>query len=84
MHDSGMGQRTISVPADVHELLSAQRRPGESFGDLLRRRMRPPAETCGDILDRLEASPLQSVDLKRLTSFRKVRGPRSPQSAPWA
>ena len=79
----GMGRSTISVPADVHELLSAQKQPGESFGDLLSRRMRPPAETCGDILDRLEASPLPSVDLKRLTSFRKGRGRRSPKSAPW-
>lgn len=34
-----MGTRTISIPEDVHALLTAQKQPGESFGDLLRRRM---------------------------------------------
>jgi hypothetical protein len=84
VHGSGIGQRTISVPADVHELLSAQKEPGESFGDLLRRPMRPPADTCGELLDRLEDLPLPALDRKQLTAFRKGRRCRSHRPAPRA
>lgn len=81
-----MGQRTISIPADVHELLSAQKHPGESFGDLLRRRMRPPANTCGELLERLDEMDehLAGLDLERLNQVVTGRGRRSPRPRPGA
>lgn len=72
-----MTNRTIRVPPDVHEMLAAQKQPGESFGDLLRRRMRPPANTCGELLARLEELPLPQVDDERMASFLTGRGRRS-------
>jgi hypothetical protein len=78
-----MGNRTISVPADVHELLRQQKLAGESFGDLLRRRLQPPADTCGEILDRLEELDphLAGIQLAELDRLAASRGRRSRRPA---
>lgn len=76
-----MKYRTISIPPDVHEMLAAQKQPGESFGDLLRRRMRPPANTCDELLERLEELPLPQLDEERMAGFLASRGRRSQRPA---
>ena len=72
-----MGHRTITVPEDVHAMLAAQKQSGESFGELLRRRLRPPADTCGELLERLEQLPPPAVHEASLKALLAGRGRRS-------
>jgi predicted CopG family antitoxin len=82
-HGRDMGNRSISVPDDVHELLRRQKLAGESLGDLLRRRLQPPADRCGEVLERLdELDPhLAGVELAVLKRFTLSRGRRSRRPA---
>lgn len=81
-----MSFRTLTIPADVHALLKSQKLPGESFGDLLRRRMRPPADTRGEALDRLEEmdAHLPPPDPQLDRALASGRGRRSRRPAPRA
>lgn len=48
----GMGTRTISLAEDAYEALSAMRKPGESFSDVVRRLTRTRSLTeLGDAMD---------------------------------
>ena len=81
-----MAFTTITIPADVHSLLRSLKQPGESFGDVIRRRVRPPADPCGELLDRLEDTDrhLPPADPALEAKLHAGRGRRTDRPAPRA
>jgi len=62
-----MGTRTISLSDDAYESLSAAKRPGESFSDVVRRLARRRSLTdLADVVDRRAADAIaQAIEANR-------------------
>lgn len=70
-----MGTRTISLADDAYEALSAMRRPGESFSDVVRRLTRSRSLTdLGEIMDQEAAeSVAEAVEANRRERIERRR-----------
>jgi predicted CopG family antitoxin len=73
----------ITVSVEAHERLSALKKPGQSFSDVILENVeRPPYETAGELLDSFKEEPVPyKADPTVLTELKKGRGRRSPRPA---
>jgi len=75
-----MPVKTITIDMQAYNLLSAQKRPGESFSKLVKRRLRP-ARTAASLLDGLRQVALSEDALDRVEELIKARV-ESPAASP--
>jgi predicted CopG family antitoxin len=71
----------ITISVEAHERLSALKRPGQSFSDVILENVdRPPYETAGELLDSFKEDPVPyNADPTVLAEIKKDRGRRSPR-----
>ena len=76
-----MGTRTISLAEDAYEALSAMRRPGESFTDVVRRLTRTRSLTeLGEAMDSEAAEEVASaVEANREERIQRRREELDPE-----
>jgi len=75
-----MAVKTITIDMEAYNLLTAQKRPGESFSRLVKRRLRP-SRTAATLLDRLSKVALSEDALDRVDEVIKSRA-ASPAESP--
>ena len=73
----------ITISVEAHERLSALKKPGQSFSDVILENVeRPPYETAGELLDSFKEDPLPyNADPAALKELKTGRGRRSPRPA---
>lgn len=71
----------ITISVEAHERLSALKKPGQSFSEVILEHVdRPPYDTAGELLDSFKEDPVPyNADPAMLTELRKGRGRRSPR-----
>jgi hypothetical protein len=69
----------ITISVEAHERLSALKKPGQSFSDVILENVEPPPfETAGELLDSLrEDPPPYRVNPVVMDELKKGRGRRS-------
>jgi predicted CopG family antitoxin len=69
----------ITISVEAHERLSALKKPGQSFSDVILEHVeRPPYETAGELLDSFKEDPLPyKADPVVISELKKGRGRRS-------
>jgi predicted CopG family antitoxin len=73
----------ITISVEAHERLSALKKPGQSFSDVILEHVeRPPFETAGELLDSLREDPIPyKANPTLLAEVKKGRGRRSRRPA---
>lgn len=67
-----MADKTITIDLEAYELLAAEKRAGESFSEVIKRRLRP-ARTARALLTRLDDLALDEDTLDRLDELIEAR-----------
>lgn len=75
---------TITISVEAHQRLSALKKAGQSFSDVILEHVeRPPYETAGELLDSLRKEPVPyKADPVVLSQLKKDRGRRSSRPQP--
>jgi predicted CopG family antitoxin len=76
-----MAVKTITIDVAAYELLSAEKRGGESFSKVIKRRLRP-SRTARALLDSLPACVLADETLTRLEEVVASRAKSIASSPP--
>lgn len=73
----------ITISVEAHARLSALKKPGQSFSDVIMEHVeRPPCETAGELLDSFREDPIPyGADPAVLREIKGSRGRRSPRPA---
>ena len=71
----------ITISVEAHERLSALKKPGQSFSDVILEHVERPAyETAGELLDSFKEDPIPyKADPVAMNELKKGRGRRSPR-----
>ncbi len=75
-----MAVKTITIDLEAYELLAAEKRDGESFSKVIKRRLRP-ARTARALLTRLDDLALDEDTLDRLDELIEARA-EHPAASP--
>ena len=67
-----MAVKTITIDMEAYDLLAAEKREGESFSKVIKRRLRP-AQTAAALLERLEQITLAEETLDRVEEVVSLR-----------
>jgi hypothetical protein len=71
----------ITISVEAHERLTALKKPGQSFSDVILEHVERPAyETAGELLDSFREDPIPyKADPLAMSELKKNRGRRSPR-----
>jgi hypothetical protein len=71
----------ITISVEAHARLSALKKPGQSFSEVILEHVdRPPYQTAGELLDSFREDPVPyNADPVVLAELKKNRGRRSPR-----
>lgn len=69
--EAGMAVKTITIDLEAYELLADQKKEGESFSQVIKRRLRPKP-SLEDLLRTIRKSDLSEKALRDITSVSKV------------
>lgn len=77
-----MPVKTLNVDMDAYDLLASDKRAGESFSKVVKRRMKG-AHTASDLLRNIDRLLLEGSTLDDLDSLVRVRNHSSAKSLTW-